>query len=123
MIRNVPIRYTDEMLLKELEEFMGKFDCIYLPYDDEKKGNKGYAFINFTHPLHILLFYEKFEGKTWNYFESKKICELNAANYQGIDEIHKHARNYRGSKKPSFFRYVDGLSNLDVPMVKFKLLI
>jgi hypothetical protein len=78
-----------------------------------------HTFINFTHPLHILLFYEKFEGKTWNYFESRKICELNAANYQGIAEIRKHAKNYKSIKKPSFFQIADGgLSNIEVPMVK-----
>jgi hypothetical protein len=117
MIRNIPIKYSDEMLLLELEEFKGKFDCLYLPYDAEKRGNRGYAFINFNHPLQILYFYEKFEGKKWNYFESRKICELNAANYQGINEIKRHARNYRGSKKPSFFPCLDNLANLEVPMV------
>jgi hypothetical protein len=117
MIRNIPIKYTDEMLLKELEEFKGKYDCLYLPYDYEKYGNKGYAFINFIHPLHILLFYEKFEGKTWNYFESKKICELNAAKFQGITEIKRHARNYRGQKKPLFFIILNNSANLEIPMV------
>ena len=34
-----------------------------MSYDFEKKGSKGYVFINFTHPLHILLFYEKFNNK------------------------------------------------------------
>ena len=40
MIRNIPIKYTDKMLIEELEEFKGKFDCIYMPYDYEKRGNK-----------------------------------------------------------------------------------
>ena len=57
MIRNIPIKYTDKMLIKELEGFDGKFDCLYMPYDFEKGGNKGYAVINFIHPLHILLFH------------------------------------------------------------------
>lgn len=118
MIRNIPIKYTDDMLLKELEEFKGKYDCLYLPFDYEKYGNKGYAFINFVHPLHILLFYDKFEGKTWNYFESKKICELNAAKFQGISEIKRHARNYKGQKKPLFFIILNYTANLEIPMVK-----
>jgi hypothetical protein len=117
MIRNIPIKYTDDMLLKELEEFKGKFDCLYLPFDYEKYGNKGYAFINFVHPMHIVLFYEKFERKTWNYFESKKICELNAAKFQGITEIKRHARNYKGQKKPLFFFMLNNNSNLEIPMV------
>ena len=90
MIRNIPIKYTETMLLEEIESFKDKFDCLYLPYDFEKGGNKGYAFINFIHPFHILLFNEKFQNKTWLRFESKKICELNSANFQGISEIQKH---------------------------------
>ena len=107
MIRNIPIKYTDEKLIEELEEFKGKFDCVYMPYDFEKGGNKGYAFINLIHPFHILLFKEKFQNKTWTHFESKKICELNNANFQGISDIQKHAKNYKGLKKPIFFNETD----------------
>lgn len=104
------------MLLKELEEFKGKYDCLYLPFDFEKFGNRGYAFINFVHPMHIVLFYEKFERKSWNYFESKKICELNAANYQGIAAIKGHAKNYK-QKRPLFFFMMNNNSSLEIPKV------
>ena len=77
MIRNIPIKYTDEILNDTFKDFHGKYDCLYMPFDYEKNGNKGYAFINFVNPLHILLFYEKFNGKKWMHFESNKICELN----------------------------------------------
>ena len=116
MIRNIPIKYTDKILLEELEEFDGKFDCLYMPYDFEKKGNRGYAFINFTHPLHILLFYEKFHNKSWTHFESKKICELNLANFQGINEIQKHAKNYKGIKRPKFYFGLDPMKKLEIPI-------
>lgn len=116
MIRNIPIKYSDEMLLKELDDFKGKFDCLYLPFDYERDGNRGYAFINFVNPLHILSFYEKFEKKCWLYIESKKICELNLANYQGISEIKRHARNYKGQKKPFFFHSPD--TPIEIPKVK-----
>ena len=103
MIRNIPIKYSDEQLIEALEEFKGKYNCLYMPYDFEKNGNKGYAFINFVNPLHILYFYEKFNGKKWTYYESSKICELNVAHFQGINEIKKHAKNYKGIKKPTFY--------------------
>ena len=103
MIRNIPIKYTDETLIEALEEFKGKFNCLYMPFDYEKNGNKGYAFINFVNPLHILYFHEKFYGKKWQLFESSKICELNSANFQGINEIQKHSKNYKGLKKPVFY--------------------
>ena len=40
MIRNIPIKYTDKILNDDLIEFKGKYDCLYMPYDYEKKGNK-----------------------------------------------------------------------------------
>lgn len=103
MIRNLPIKYTTDYLEKELEAFKGKYDCIYLPFDFENGGNKGYAFINLVHPLHILLFYEMYQDKSWTFFESKKICHLNFAVFQGIEEIKKNAKNYRTNKKPTFY--------------------
>ena len=103
MIRNIPIKYTDEILNEALVEFHGKYDCLYLPYDYEKNGNKGYAFINFLNPLHILYFYEKFNGKKWVHFESSKICELNCAHFQGVNEIQKHAKNFKDLKKTSYY--------------------
>ena len=116
MIRNVPIKYTVEVLEKELEYFNGKFDCLYLPFDYENGGNKGYAFLNLVNPYHVLLFYEIFQGKCWSFFESKKICELNFANFQGINEIQKHAKNYKGTKKPTFYINTNiNNTNIEVP--------
>ena len=43
MIRNIPIKYNDKVLEKELEQFEGKYDCLYMPFDYENGGNKGYA--------------------------------------------------------------------------------
>jgi hypothetical protein len=117
MIRNIPIKYSDELLLKELNDFSGKFDCIYLPYDYERNGNRGFAFINFINPLHIILFYERFQWKSWNYIESRKHCELNMANYQGINEIKRHARNYKGQKKPIFFEVNNIMTDIELPIV------
>jgi len=123
MIRNIPIKYTDEILIEALNEFNGKYDCLYMPYDYEKNGNKGYAFINFVNPLHILYFYEKFNGKKWLHFESSKICELNCAHFQGINEIQKHAKNYKGQKKPSYYSRTESNESMIIPskyLVKLK---
>ena len=120
MIRNIPIKYTDEVLEKELKRFEGKYDCLYMPFDYEKGGNKGYSFLNLKSPYHVLLFYEEFQNKSWMFFDSKKICELNYANFQGIDEIKKHAKNYRGTKKPIFISPKEDENNsntiIEVPM-------
>ena len=115
MIRNIPIKYTDDILIEALKEFNGKYDCLYMPFDYEKNGNKGYAFINFVNPLHILYFYEKFNGKKWAHFESSKICELNCAHFQGINEIQKHAKNYKGQKKPNYYSSNENNENMIIP--------
>jgi hypothetical protein len=122
MIRNIPNKYTDKLLLLELEDFHGKFDCLYLPYDYAKDcNNKGYAFINFINPLHIITFYDSFEGRGWKYIDSKKICVLNLANYQGDNEIKKHAKNYK-EKKPLFFDFSSNKVDFELPVVKFVLI-
>ena len=113
MIRNIPIKYTYEKLNEALSEFHGKYDCLYMPYDYEKNGNKGYAFINFRNPLHILYFYEKFNGKKWVLFESSKICELNCAHFQGINEIQKHAKNFKDLKKTNYYSHQE--ENIVIP--------
>jgi hypothetical protein len=119
MVRNIPIKYIESEILIELIEFTNKFDCIYVPWDFENNGNRGYFFINFVHPLHILLFYEKFEGRTWYNYDSKKICELNYARFQGLKEINDNAKRYKGQKKPSYFPISDRLSNIVIPIVCF----
>ena len=118
MIRNIPIKYTAKHLEKELEFFNGKFDCLYLPIDYENGGNKGYAFLNLVNPYHVLFFYELFEGKCWSFFESKKVCSLNFAKFQGINEINKHAKNYKGPKKPIFYINTNNLSNTTIEVPK-----
>ena len=126
MIRNIPIKYDTNILEKELEPFEGKYDCLYMPYDYDNEGNKGYAFLNLTNPYHVLLFYEYFNNKDWLFFDSKKICGLNYANFQGIEEIKKHAKNYKGKKKPVFFICTkdDHINNtIEIPLKYLKLMI
>lgn len=36
MIRNIPIKYSDDQLKEALEEFKGKYNCLYMPFDFEK---------------------------------------------------------------------------------------
>ena len=125
MIRNIPIKYLTEDLEKELEAFEGKYDCLYMPYDYDNEGNKGYAFLNLTNPYHVLLFYDYFYSKSWMFYESKKICELNYANFQGIEEIKKHAKNYKSSKKPVFFICTkDDINNIiEIPIKYINILL
>ena len=56
--------------------------------DFENNRNKGYTFINYIYPLHILLFYERI----WEKFESKKFSQLSRTKERNPKKI-KGIRN------------------------------
>ena len=88
MIRNIPNKYDLTLLLEEVnDQFRGKYDFFYLPLDFENFCNLGYAFINFIEPMHILYFFDIFQGKKWKKFKSNKECALTYAKYQGKFEL------------------------------------
>ena len=94
MIRNIPNKYTQKMLLAEVDtELQGKYNFFYLPIDFKNQCNVGYAFINLTDPLWILKLNEKFNGKRWSHFNSGKICEITYARIQGKEALVAHFRH------------------------------
>ena len=40
---------------------------------------------------------------------------MNFANFQGIAEIQKHAKNYKGLKKPIFVTGLDSMKKFEIP--------
>ena len=75
MIRHIPNKYTEEMLLEEIgKNHKLKINFLYLPIDQFNTCNVGYAFVNFIHTKFILDFYKEFKGRKWNRFNSEKIC-------------------------------------------------
>lgn len=49
--------------------------------------------MNFTHPFHVLAFHDIFEGRAWNKYNSKKLCSIKLAVFQGKEEIERHHAN------------------------------
>uniref|UniRef100_A0AAV1UE18 Mei2-like C-terminal RNA recognition motif domain-containing protein n=1 Tax=Peronospora matthiolae TaxID=2874970 RepID=A0AAV1UE18_9STRA len=84
MIRNIPNKYTQQMLLTEINRnHRGGYDFFYLPIDFKNKCNMGYAFINFIEAAHIKAFHQEFDGQKWTNFNSEKVCAISYARLQG----------------------------------------
>lgn len=74
MIRNIPNKYTQMMLLQEIDaSYRGAYDFFYLPIDFKNKCNVGYAFINFIDYRRIVAFFREFNAQRWKNFNSEKV--------------------------------------------------
>jgi RNA recognition motif-containing protein len=94
MIKNIPNKYNQKMLLSAVDErHKGTYDFFYLPIDFKNKCNVGYAFINFLQPEYIIPFYEEFNNKKWEKFNSEKVCDLTYARIQGKISLIAHFQN------------------------------
>lgn len=94
MIKNIPNKYTSKMLLASIDEIhSGTYDFLYLPIDFKNKCNVGYAFINMLSPMHIIPFYQVFNGKKWEKFNSEKVASLAYARIQGKAALVTHFQN------------------------------
>eukprot|EP01087_Luapelamoeba_hula_P013652 TRINITY_DN3903_c0_g1_i1.p1 TRINITY_DN3903_c0_g1~~TRINITY_DN3903_c0_g1_i1.p1 ORF type:complete len:1014 (-),score=195.59 TRINITY_DN3903_c0_g1_i1:223-3264(-) len=94
MIKNIPNKYSQKMLLAAVDEnHKGRYDFFYLPIDFKNKCNVGYAFINFIDVYSITYFYEDFNGKRWEKFNSEKICQIAFARIQGKSALIAHFQN------------------------------
>jgi len=81
MARNVPVMYTQDMLLSELQS-QGSFDFIYLPHTGTI--NLSYAFINFTSTAEAQAFKDKWHKQRLAHFKSRKPLNISFAEVQGL---------------------------------------
>jgi hypothetical protein len=98
MLRNIPNKYTREMLVKQLSiEFLGEFDFMYLPIDFKNKCNVGYCFINFRSVEACSRFETQFHGVNVRTclpgLNSRKVAEVTPARVQGCSENVSRLRN------------------------------
>mmetsp|Transcript_70397 Transcript_70397/g.139655 ORF Transcript_70397/g.139655 Transcript_70397/m.139655 type:complete len:540 (-) Transcript_70397:117-1736(-) len=98
MLRNIPNKYTREMLIKQLNvDFNGEYDFMYLPIDFKNKCNVGYGFINFRSSGVCDKFVKDFHGvdvrKCLPGLNSKKVVEVTPARVQGLTENVRRLRN------------------------------
>merc|ERR1712194_106445 len=85
MLRNVPNKYTQRMLLDLLNEkgFKGEYDFFYLPIDFTNRCNMGYAFINVTSHEAAERFRVAFDKAKLKAYNSPKVCDVKYARLQG----------------------------------------
>lgn len=82
------------MLLAAVDErHKGTYDFFYLPIDFKNKCNVGYAFINFVRPISIIAFYQEFNNRKWEKFNSEKVCTISYARIQGKAALVQHFQN------------------------------
>eukprot|EP00985_Skeletonema_marinoi_P018868 scaffold10678_cov130-Skeletonema_marinoi.AAC.5 len=96
MVRNIPNKYTQQMLLGEFAAVghgPDKMDFFYLPIDFKNKCNRGYAFVNFVDYKDIVPFFDEYNGTSWKRFNSDKICDITYARIQGKPAMLKRFEN------------------------------
>merc|ERR1719240_415584 len=96
MLRNIPNKYTQRMLLSVVHELgfnQECFDFFYLPIDFRNKCNVGYAFINFMSNGLAKRFFKALDGDQLRAFNSDKVCAVAWARVQGLQANIEHYRN------------------------------
>lgn len=117
MMRNLPNKYTQQMLLSEISQagFLGTFDFLYLPIDPETNANRGYAFLNFVSPSYAWMFKVSYEGRRMNHFNSNKVASVVKATLQGFEANYAHYSSTRVNRgdptaRPLFLREPENLN-------------
>jgi hypothetical protein len=87
MIRKIPNRYTQDMLLEEIQTTGYDLNFLHLPLVAKSNANVGYAFANFSSPEEAVAFMKDFEGHELAQQEGNvKFAQVNYARLQGFEE-------------------------------------
>jgi hypothetical protein len=98
MLRNLPNKYTRDMLLQMLDSqgFQGAYTFVYLPIDFETHVGLGYAFVDLISHTVARKFCQHLQGFSQWVIPSDKVCSVtwSNANQQGWNA---HVDRYRNS--------------------------
>lgn len=109
MLRNIPSKYTQDMLLEELIDCMGSsdiFDFFYLPWDQQNNCNIGYAFVNFRTTAAAERCSRLFTNFSFRRCDSQKICRVYPAHIQGLENNVLHLMDRAVSEARSHYPIV-----------------
>jgi len=97
MIRNIPNRYTQRELIRELKSlgFTGTFDFLYVPVDKGTMCNVGYAFVNFIDHVWANRCMQTFENYPFKKHRKArgKVASVSVAHIQGLEANVRHYEN------------------------------
>jgi len=85
MIRNLPIKYTPSLLMRELDNagFVNQYDYLYVPSGSRKGNNRGFGFANFTSVAIADRFRRVFDGAKFSLHPAKRPLVIVPADIQG----------------------------------------
>lgn len=88
MIQHIPGKYRQQQLVKELEErgFGHLYDFLYLPMDSRNRGNRGFAFVNFTCAANAEVFQSAFHHSRLRDYPHAAPLKVAPADVQGYAE-------------------------------------
>eukprot|EP00929_Paragymnodinium_shiwhaense_P066140 TRINITY_DN3314_c1_g1_i23.p1 TRINITY_DN3314_c1_g1~~TRINITY_DN3314_c1_g1_i23.p1 ORF type:complete len:2923 (-),score=769.42 TRINITY_DN3314_c1_g1_i23:131-8899(-) len=92
MLRNIPYKYTRQLLVDRLYDlgFKGEIDYLYLAADIGTQCNRGYGFINFRSSIARYHFSQLCNDVPTESvlpgFQSRKVCQVGRAKWQGAEE-------------------------------------
>jgi len=94
MIRNLPGRYTQSDLVKDLHDlgFSGTFDFLYVPVDSGTEASVGYAFVNFINPGWAMQCQQVFTNYRFRN-QKRKLAHVSVAHLQGLEANMKHYKD------------------------------
>jgi RNA recognition motif-containing protein len=99
ILRNIPCRYTHEGLVEEIDAIGENYDFFHLPPARRRRGNLGYAFVNFVDAESAQRFIKAFEGHIFDRQpNAKKEVVIGWANLQGFEANRKFYSSTRVMK-------------------------
>lgn len=103
MLRNIPCRYSEQMMVDEFHEagFEGTYDYFHMPFDCKRKGNRGYAFLNFISTDFVKPFRQKFDGCKLKSNASEKVLAISPATFQGFEANFEHFQRISQENAPA----------------------
>ena len=93
MVKNIPNKLTQEMLLDMLGPLKERLTFGYVPVDFQNNCNVGYAFLDLVDLDAVVALYERLHLSRWERYRSRKVCEICYARIQGKEDLTRHFRN------------------------------